>query len=85
MRVVNRYLTKREKTYYLTRRVPDDVRHLHPTGTIRGSLNTSDVATARTMRNNRIKELEARWDAFAERHSLSDDITRLVNPSRCRI
>jgi integrase len=64
MRVVNRYLSKRGKTFYLIRRVPEDVRHLHPSGSIRETLNTSDIATARKMRDNRIKGLEATWDAY---------------------
>lgn len=64
MRVVNRYLAKRGKTFYFTRRVPDDVRHLHPSVSIRETLNTSDVVTARKMRDNRLKELEADWNAY---------------------
>ena len=64
MRVVNRYISKRGKTFYLIRRVPGDVRHLHPAGSIRETLNTSDIATARKMRDNRIKALEASWDAY---------------------
>jgi hypothetical protein len=71
MRVVNRYLSKRGKTYYLTKRVPDDVRELHPFGAIRESLNPKDLAVARKIRDRRIKELSdtsallssnARWD-----------------------
>ncbi len=63
MRVVNRYLSKRGKTFYLIKRVPDDVRELYPTGSIRESLKTTDLATARRIRDNRIKELEAQWNA----------------------
>ena len=44
MRVVNRYLSKRGKTYYLIKRVPD-------------GLNTKDLAVARKIRDRRIKEL----------------------------
>jgi hypothetical protein len=64
MRVVNRYLSKRGKTYYLIKRVPDDVRELHPSGVIRESLNTKDIAVARKIRDRRIKELDASWDAY---------------------
>lgn len=64
MRVVNHYLSKRGKTFYFVRRVPDDVRHLHPFATIRETLNTADLATARKVRDNRIKELEGQWNAY---------------------
>lgn len=63
MRTVNRYLQKRGKTWYLNRRVPDDVRSLHATASIRESLNTADVLTARKIRDNRLNELEAGWNA----------------------
>lgn len=63
MRIVNHYLQKRGKTFYFIRRVPDDVRHLHASGSIRESLNTADVLTARKIRDNRLGELEAAWNA----------------------
>lgn len=65
MRVVNRYLTKRGRTYYLIKRIPDDVRALHPgEDTIRESLKTTDLIAARRIRDARLKELEARWNAY---------------------
>lgn len=64
MRIVNNYLQKRSKTFYFIKRVPDDVRHLHPSRSIRESLNTTDVITARKMRDNRLKALEAEWNAY---------------------
>lgn len=64
MRIVNHYLQKRGKTWYLNRRVPDDVKSLHATASIRESLNTADVLTARKIRDNRLRELEARWNAY---------------------
>ena len=65
MRVVNRYLSKRGQTYYLIRRVPDDVRELHPgEKTIRESLKTKDLLAARRIRDARLKELEAKWNAY---------------------
>jgi integrase len=64
MRVVNHYLSKRGKTFYFVRRVPDDVSHLHSSGSIRETLNTSDIVTARKMRDNRLKQLEASWNAY---------------------
>jgi hypothetical protein len=39
---MNRYLTKRGRTYYLIKRIPDDVSELHPgEDTIRESLKRS--------------------------------------------
>lgn len=64
MRIVNHYLQKRGKTFYFIRRVPDDVKHLHPSGSIRESLHTADAVTARKMRDNRLKDLEAEWNAY---------------------
>jgi integrase len=65
LRVVNRYLTKRGRTYYLTKRIPADVSELHPgEDTIRESLNTTDLLAARRIRDARLKELEAKWNAY---------------------
>jgi len=64
MRIVNHYLQKRGKTFYFIRRVPDDVRHLHPSASIRETLNTADVITARKIRDNRLGELERVWNAY---------------------
>lgn len=64
MRLLNRYLTKRDGKYYLGRRVPEDVRALTPSGSIREALKTSDLATARKIRDRRVSELEALWDAY---------------------
>jgi integrase len=65
LRTVNRHLSKRGRTYYLIKRVPDDVRELHPgEGTIRESLKTTDLLAARRIRDVRLKELEAKWNAY---------------------
>jgi transposase len=64
VRLLNRYLTKRDGKYYLERRVPEDVRVLNPSGSIREALKTSDLATARKLRDRRVGELEALWDAY---------------------
>jgi hypothetical protein len=65
LRVVNRYLTKRGRTYYLIKRIPDDVSELHPgEDTIRESLKTTDMLAARRIRDVRLKELEAKWNAY---------------------
>ena len=62
--MVNHHLQRRRKTYYFVKRVPKDVKQLHPSGSIRESLKTTDVATARKMRDRRLKELEGEWSAF---------------------
>jgi hypothetical protein len=65
VRVVNRYLTKRQRTYYLIKRIPGDVRVLHDADThIRESLRTTNLLAARRIRDARLKELEAKWDAY---------------------
>jgi integrase len=62
---VNRYLTKRQRTYYLIKRIPGDVRVLHDADThIRESLRTTNLLAARRIRDARLKELEAKWDAY---------------------
>lgn len=64
MRLLNRYLTKRDGKFYFDRRVPEDVKALNPSGLIREALKTSDLATARKLRDRRVSELEALWDAY---------------------
>lgn len=64
MRVVNHHLQRRGKTYYFVKRVPEDVKQLHPSSWVRESLKTTDPATARKLRDQRLKALEASWAAF---------------------
>ncbi|WP_245509448.1 DUF6538 domain-containing protein [Bradyrhizobium vignae] len=62
---MNRYLSKRGRTWYLIKRIPADVRELHQgEDTIRESLKTTDLIAARRIRDARLKELEAEWNAY---------------------
>jgi integrase len=64
MRPINRYLTTRGGMYYLARRVPEDVKALHSSVWIREALRTSDLTTARKLRDMRLSALEAHWNAY---------------------
>lgn len=64
MRPLNKYLSRRNGKYQFVRRVPDDVAALHQSRSIREALNTSDLPTARILRDKRVGELESRWSAY---------------------
>ena len=64
MRVVKYHLCKRGDTYYFIKRVPKDVRRLHSSGWIKQSLRTADLSAARSLRDQLLKELDAKWTAY---------------------
>lgn len=58
---MNRYLKKRGRTYYVVRRVPEDVQKLVGKSEIKESLKTTDLSLARKLRDERLKLLELEW------------------------
>jgi integrase len=61
VRTVNRYLKKRGRTYYVVRRVPEDVQKLVGSEVFKQSLKTTDLHLARKLRDERLKLLELEW------------------------
>ncbi|MGJ0621546.1 MAG: DUF6538 domain-containing protein [Methylocystis sp.] len=58
---MNRYLKKRGRTYYVVRRVPEDVQKLVGSTIFKESLKTTDLSLARKLRDERLKLLELEW------------------------
>jgi hypothetical protein len=64
MRVMNHHLCKLGNTYYFIKRVPKDVRRLHSSGWIKQSLKTANLPTARRLRDQLLKQPEAKWSTY---------------------
>ena len=65
LQITARYLLAKEGLYYYRRRIPDDVRHLHPgkNGMLVTSLKTRDPIEAARKAHALAKQHDALWDA----------------------
>lgn len=69
-RVVNEHLWKRERTWWLRKRVPKDVVVEFGVEMVEESLRTTDVVEARRRRDARLSSLKEQWDALRKHGNL---------------
>ena len=71
-----RYLKQRGKRWHYVRRVPVDLAHLFPVGTIQRSLKTADQAIAKLRRDAHERADEAHWKELRLEGQSSDSAKR---------